>query len=108
MSESMLVREILLAYGTHPTIRLFRNNVGVLRDKTGAYITYGLCPGSSDIIGWSAGTFVAIECKVKPKKPTPAQVAFILAADRANCIAGVVYSLQDVVALLGPTTSSRS
>lgn len=99
-SETALVHAILLAYGRSPTIRLFRNNVGRVKVK-GYWIQYGLCVGSSDIIGWSAGKFVALEAKVKPRKPTPEQVAFILAVDRAGGIGAVVYSLEDCYSVLG-------
>ena len=127
MSESALVRQILLAYGKSPTVRLFRNNVGVLRDKRGNHVAYGLCPGSSDIIGWKSemhtlydgpseylvgggrkvhagpiARFVCLEAKIAPRKPTKEQVAFILAVDRAGGIAGVVYSVEDCYHLLGP------
>jgi hypothetical protein len=32
-------------------VRLWRNNVGALRDERGRLVTYGLCKGSSDLIG---------------------------------------------------------
>ena len=101
MSESTLVRQLLLAYNRGP-VRLFRNNSGVLQDRRGAWVRYGLCPGSSDLIGWKCGVFVAIECKSKGKRPTPEQVAFLGAVRSAGGIAGVVYSLEDTVLLLGP------
>lgn len=103
MSESALVRAIMLHYGRTPGLRLWRNNCGAFKDSHGNWIKYGVAnPGGSDLIGWKDGRFVALEVKVKPRKPTPEQVAFILAADKANCIAGVVYSLEDCHALLGP------
>lgn len=122
MSESILVRDILIRLGSLPGVRLFRNNTGRLRDREGRWVAYGLCVGSSDIIGWKVETdiaipgiaegpiarFVALECKVKPRKPTPEQVAFILAVDRAGGIAGVVYSVEDAAALLSvPLPQSR-
>ena len=68
MTESLLVRRILLAYGRTPTVRLFRNSVGVGRGLNHpGTITYGLAVGSPDIVGWATrhGTavFVGIECK---------------------------------------------
>ena len=32
---------------------LFKNNVGKLRDERGNLVTFGLCKGSSDLIGWT-------------------------------------------------------
>lgn len=113
MSESALVRSILLAYGTHPRIRLFRNNVGVATGLNGGVVTYGLCTGSADIIGISSpeGRFIALEAKSPGKRPTPEQMAFLNMVDRMGGIAGVVYSLKDVALLIGyppglPPTSS--
>lgn len=77
MTESQLISAIRLAA---PSLgcRLFRNNVGVLkRDARGA-VRFGLCPGSSDLIGWTPrGRFLAVEVKRPGKKPTKQQVQFI-------------------------------
>jgi hypothetical protein len=32
---------------------VFRNNVGVAFHRDGSVVVYGLCPGSSDLIGWT-------------------------------------------------------
>ena len=76
-SETDVQRHIQLEVGSRLDTRLFRNNVGVLRDEQGNYVRYGLCPGSSDLIGWKSVTitpdmvgqtlavFVALECKKK-------------------------------------------
>ena len=107
MSESHLVRSILLAYGTSPTIRLFRQNTGVgVGLKHSGVISFGLCKGSSDIIGIKSpeGRFIALECKMKPRKATPEQVQFLLMVDRMGGIAACVYSLEDCFAVLGRPT----
>lgn len=70
--------------------RLWRNNQGKYRDKTGAWITYGVCnPGGSDLIGFTrrlilpehVGTtmaiFTAIEGKTGRLRPTEDQENFI-------------------------------
>lgn len=58
--------------------RLFRNNVGVLKDARGRAVRFGLCTGSSDLIGWTPrGRFLAVEVKQLGKKPTIQQVQFI-------------------------------
>lgn len=44
--------------------RLFRNNTGALKDEKGRWVHFGLCEGSSDLIGWSrTGRFMAVEVK---------------------------------------------
>lgn len=107
MSETQLVRELLL-YGSTLGARLYRNNVGVLRDARGAYIRYGLCPGSSDVIGWTPYTvkmsdvgrtlavFTAFEAKVGRNVTTTEQGAFLSAVKQQGGIAAVVRRLSDV------------
>ena len=51
MSETRLVKEILLDLGNEPDLILWRNNTGKLADVNGRWVTYGLAVGSSDIIG---------------------------------------------------------
>jgi len=94
------------------TIRLFRNNVGALRDATGRLVRYGLAPGSSDLIGWRSVTitadmvgqtiaqFVAIEVKDRGRA-TPEQLTFIEAVTRAGGLAGVARSPDDARTILG-------
>lgn len=73
MSETPLVRDIQLL--NIPGVRLFRNNVGRLQTKDGRWVQFGLCVGSSDLIGFKSvritpemvgrqvAVFCAIECK---------------------------------------------
>jgi hypothetical protein len=111
VSEAALVASILLAYGMDPKVKLFRQNTGKLQDRTGRWVSFGLCPGSSDIIGWKSvpygcAVFVAIECKAPGKRATPQQAQFLAAVLAAGGIAIVARSLTDVVAVLGPPTRS--
>ena len=59
--------------------RVFRNNTGLLYDKNGTPVKFGLCVGSSDIIGIYKGRFLAVEIKATGKrvKPDGAQDKFI-------------------------------
>lgn len=105
MSESALVRSVLLAYGTDPRYRLYRNNVGVARGLTrDTPIRFGLCTGSSDIIGIAApeGRFIAIECKTGKARTTKEQLAFLRMVSDMGGISGVVRSLEDAERILGP------
>ena len=106
MTETSLVRSLLTvaaAFGA----RWFRNNVGRLRDLTGRYVTYGLCVGSSDVIGWTPITigpehvgrtlavFTAFECKVGRNVTTVEQGAFLAAVKAQGGIAAVVRRVED-------------
>ena len=81
---------------------LFRNNVGLAKLADGRRIRYGLCPGSSDLIGWKTITvtpemigqkiavFTAIEVKSKHgKKTSGKQQNFIDAVRQAGGIAEI-------------------
>jgi len=86
VTESPLLRRILLRL-TELGFRVFRNNVGVLQDREGRYVRYGVCnPGGSDIIGWRTITatagqrvaqFVAVEVKTASGRVSSAQQQFL-------------------------------
>lgn len=98
-SESELVQRVRLAV-SQLGVRIFRNNVGTLQDKNGKYVRYGLCVGSSDLIGFSKdGRFVAIECKTPTGRVKPEQQNFIDQVRKAGGIAGIVRSEEEAIAL---------
>lgn len=124
VSEAALVNTVRLRF-SRGEVRLFRNNVGeawmgaAVRNPDGSVtirkpmrVQYGLCVGSSDLIGWRSVTvtpemvghtvavFVAAEGKVGRRKPTQEQQAFVDAVRAAGGRAGVFYSLDDVVRIL--------
>ncbi len=76
--ESVLLAQILLALGSRPDCRAFRNNVGKLPDpRTGRWVTFGLAPGAPDIICIvRGGRFIGIEVKTPTGKLRPDQEAF--------------------------------
>lgn len=77
---------------------VWRNNTGVLPDKTGRLVKFGLCVGSSDLIGIAPdGRFMAVECKAALGQPTDAQLRFIDAVRRAGGRAGIARSAADAV-----------
>jgi hypothetical protein len=53
MREQELQNQIRLAI-SKSTVKMFRNNVGSIEGKDGRRITFGLCVGSSDLIGFTA------------------------------------------------------
>lgn len=96
MSETALVKRIQLEATKHGA-RLFRNNVGTLRDRFGAYIKYGLCVGSCDLIGWYLGRFLAVEVKTEEGKLTEDQKNFIEAVNAGGGIAFVARSVDEFI-----------
>ena len=105
--ETSLQNKIRLAL-SKLNILNFRNNVGVLKDRDGRPIRYGLCNGSSDIIGLRSveitqdmvgqkiGQFVALEVKTKTGKPTEAQENFLDQVNRAGGFGMIVRSAGEV------------
>lgn len=66
-------------------------------------MTFGLCVGSSDIIGIAPdGRFLAIEVKTAKGRATKEQLRFIEAVKNAGGIAGIARSAQQALDLLTP------
>lgn len=111
-SESRIFSEIRLALNRGPT-RLFRQNVGqgwvgeIIR-RTPTEITLrnyrpfhaGLCAGSSDLIGWHSGRFLAIEVKRIGAYPKEDQERFIAAVRAGGGLAGVARSVEDAEGII--------
>lgn len=83
---------------------LMRNNNGVLKDRVGNYVTYGLGRGTSDLIGWTMiegrAVFTAVEVKRPKQRATNAQQAFIKAVMDAGGIACVATCVDDLKAAI--------
>lgn len=76
---------------------VWRNNTGGTYDATGRFIRYGLCVGSSDLLGiLPDGRFLAIEVKMPNKKPTKEQVKFLNWIKEKGGVAFVASSPEDV------------
>jgi len=108
--ETALMHRIALAV-SRLGARVFRNNVGFDPERK---IRYGLCKGSSDLIGWTPVTitrahvgktiavFTAIEAKGVNTRTTKEQAAFIkkliedggiaiIARDEQAAVEGIVH-----------------
>lgn len=99
-AETPIMQSIRLALGSRPDTRIFRNNVGKLQDpRTGAWVPFGLCTGSSDLIGWTErnglAVFTAIEVKTATGRVRPEQTNFINAVRAAGGLAGIARSVED-------------
>ena len=111
--------------GSLKNARLFRNNVGLayrgtvvnhtpklLTLKNPRPIHFGLCQGSSDLIGWVKKTvtpdmvgseiavFLAVEVKTGKYQATPEQENFVSVVKEFGGIAGVCRSVDEVDKLI--------
>lgn len=109
-AETELQQRIRLALGTHPQIRLFRNQCGALPDpRTGRPVQFGLARGSADLIGWGTVTitpemvgqrvavFTSIEVKTPTGRIAPAQRHWLRAVHEAGGCAGIARSVEDAL-----------
>lgn len=111
MTETNLMHTIMLA---EHGCKLFRNNTGAIKDENGRLVRFGLCKGSSDLIGWQTmevtqdmvgrrvAIFLAIEVKTASGKPTPEQLNFLKRVHDAGGRSGVARSIDDVLAITNP------
>lgn len=74
MTETDLVASILLKFGSHPDVRIWRANVLVAKDARGRVVRAGIT-GQADISGLLApnGRRLEIECKAPHGRQTDAQ-----------------------------------
>jgi hypothetical protein len=125
MKEQNLNKKVMLQVGKDtPECVVFRNNTGkgyqgkpvfsgdVVTLHNYRILTAGLCPGSSDLIGWTSVTitedmvgqniavFTAFESKTGKQKVTKKQQNFISRILEAGGIAGVVRKAEDAIQLV--------
>ncbi len=99
-SEANILNDIMIAL-SKAGATVWRNNVGALQDKTGRLVRYGLCKGSSDLIGICPdGRFLAVEVKTNTGQVRPEQVLFIDAVRSKGGRAGVARSVEDALRIL--------
>ncbi len=99
-SEANILNDCMIALSQEGA-RVFRNNTGVLKDKTGRPVKFGLCKGGSDIIGICPdGKFLAVEVKRANGKPTEHQMRFIDMIRSMGGRAGIARSAQDAIDIM--------
>ena len=108
VTEQQIQQHIRLTCSAGAT-RLFRNNTGTLRDQHGRPVSFGLCKGSADLIGWRTVTitpemvgqqvavFTSIEVKTPTGRVKPEQQQWLDAVQAAGGIAGVARSVEDAL-----------
>lgn len=95
--ESALQREIRLALGRDRRVVLWRNSSGVAETANGGRQRFGLCVGSSDLIGIlkPSGRFIALEIKTSTGRLSKEQELFIQLVRRMGGVAEVVRSVEE-------------
>lgn len=104
--ESSIQAAIRLALGQEHDVTLFRNNCGQgefwLSSGKTQRVQYGLCVGSSDLIGLLApsGRFIALEIKSESGRETPEQKKFQAHIRAMGGFAATVRSVEEARAAL--------
>lgn len=106
------IQQLIRLKLSNGSVRLLRNNTGVLQDKNGRPVQFGLAKGSADLIGWKTvtvtpemvGQQVAVFTSIEVKTPTgrirPEQEQWMKVVRGAGGIAGIARSVEDAEALV--------
>jgi hypothetical protein len=104
VNETTILQRIRLVAASIPGLRLFRNNVGGLKDQNGRFVQFGLHPGSADLIGWRTITitpdmvgkqiavFASVEVKAPDGRLNPEQQNWLEQIRKAGGLAVVARS----------------
>ena len=107
MNETTILQRIRLAASSIPGLRLFRQNVGMLKDERGRMVRFGLHPGSADLIGWRTVTitpdmvgkqvavFASVEVKTDSGRVKPEQQNWLEQVTKAGGLAVVARSPEE-------------
>lgn len=123
--ETPLMKKQMISLSKLGNVRVFRNNVGtgwqgkivkndgkILIMQNPRIVHFGLCEGSSDIIGFKTVTitedmvgkkvaiFVAIESKTKTGKVSENQQNFINFVNRSGGISGVARTEEEATSIV--------
>jgi len=112
LCEHEIQQRIRLACG-RGAVRLWRNNTGALVDQQGRFMRFGLCKGSSDLIGLRSleitpelvgqrlAQFVALEVKTAQGVLSQEQRAFLRLVKDLGGVAAVCRSVVEAEQMLG-------
>lgn len=129
-SETELVHSIIRALHARDGVQVWRQNTGRLRDMNGRAVSFGLCVGSSDIIGIvltesvslltrdapvlrdsvvnaRIGRFFALEVKKHGERPTDVQEKFLEVVRKVGGFASWVTSIAEALAALDRARDPR-
>lgn len=108
--EQVLQKRIMLVLNDKDSpCRVWRNNVGVLKDGRGIPIRYGLSVGSADLIGlvMTTGQFLAVEIKTEKGRVSPEQKAWLETIRRMGGQAMVMRSVDEAELLVEQLKKQR-
>ena len=115
MTERQVQTQIMKQCGSLPHVRLFRNSVGVGwvgRHPNLTKITFGLTPGSADLIGWrrvaitremvgqDIAQFVSIEVKRPGGRVDPKQINWRNQVERMGGLAIITHIAEEALSEL--------
>lgn len=97
-AERVLQNQIILALSKAGCL-VWNNDTGAIKDqRTGRYIRYGLCVGSSDCVGVCPdGIALFVEVKTERGRASQEQRNFIAACRRNGARAGIARSVEDAI-----------
>ena len=113
MTEQQIQQEIRFAL-SQGDCRLWRNNTGKLQAADGRWVDFGLCKGSSDLIGLrrvviephhvgqTLAVFSAVEVKTPKGRPSADQVQFISTIKNLGGLAGIARSVAEANTIINP------
>jgi hypothetical protein len=100
MTETAIMREILIAVNQLPDALFWRVSVGIGRSPDGRRVTrYGL-PGQADICGVVRGRHVEIEVKTPTGRQSRQQIRWQNAVERAGGAYVLARSVDDALSAL--------
>lgn len=99
--ERILQNKIIIALSKEECL-IWNNDTGAIKDsKTGRYIRYGLCVGSSDCVGVCPdGIALFVEVKTPTGRASKEQRDFITACRRNGARAGIARSVEDALRIM--------
>lgn len=109
--EAKIQDDIRLALGKRADFVAWRNNCGVAKHwnekaQREDIVRYGLCAGSSDLIGIAkGGRFVALEVKSETGRVTKEQTMFITLVRAMGGVGEVVRSVEEAMAAVDRAVS---
>lgn len=108
MTEREVLHSILVAWGSHPSLRIARVNTGGATIR-GRFVRFGV-PGTADICGILAptGRLIMIECKAATGKQREAQVTMERVVTQFGGLYVLARSLEDVDAAFAAIGVFRS
>ena len=111
MSEKKIMNKIQIVLAGLGA-KIFRNQVGKYKLSNGNWLSYGLGPGSSDLIGFSVtqitpsmvgrrvAIFLAVEVKTPKGKVSPQQENFIRVVNLSGGIGFIARSVEEATTKL--------